>query len=45
VTVFVALDRVIRQGWTPEEAMVHVDLPSLPPVWQEWISGALADHL
>ena len=41
VTVFVALDRVVRQGWQAEVAMAPVDLASLPPVWQQLISDVL----
>lgn len=44
VTVFVALDRVIRQGWQTEEAMAPVDLASLPAVWRQFISDALEDR-
>ena len=41
VTVFIALDRIIRQGWPSEAAMVHVDLGALPVVWQQFISNVL----
>lgn len=41
VTVFIALDRAIRQGWPTEVALAHVDVASLPPVWQQLISDVL----
>jgi len=41
VTVFIALDRVIRQGWPTESATAHVDVASLPPVWQQFILDVL----
>jgi protein tyrosine phosphatase (PTP) superfamily phosphohydrolase (DUF442 family) len=44
VTVFIALDRILRRGWQRETAMAHVDLASLPPVWQQFISGILEDQ-
>lgn len=44
VTVFIALDRIIRQRWQPETAMAHVDLASLPPVWQRFVSDVLEDQ-
>jgi protein tyrosine phosphatase (PTP) superfamily phosphohydrolase (DUF442 family) len=44
VTVFLALDRVTRQGWAAERAMATVDLATLPPAWQQFISDVLARH-
>jgi protein tyrosine phosphatase (PTP) superfamily phosphohydrolase (DUF442 family) len=44
VTVFIALDRIARQGWAPERAMATVDLGTLPPAWQQFISDVLARH-
>ena len=41
VTVFIALDRAIRQGWPTERAMAPVDVASLPPVWQQFILDVL----
>jgi uncharacterized protein (TIGR01244 family) len=44
VTVFVALDRVMRQGWAAERAMATVDSVTLPPTWQQFISDVLSRH-
>lgn len=44
VTVFIALDRVVRQGWAAERAMATVDLATLPPPWQQFISDVLSRH-
>ncbi len=44
VTVFIALDRIIRLRWEAETAMVHIDLTSLPPVWQQFISDVLKEQ-
>jgi uncharacterized protein (TIGR01244 family) len=44
VSVFVALDRVMRQGWPADAAFAQVDVPALPPVWQQFITNALSDR-
>jgi protein tyrosine phosphatase (PTP) superfamily phosphohydrolase (DUF442 family) len=44
VTVFIALDRIARQGWAVERAMATVDPAALPPAWQQFISDVLARH-
>jgi uncharacterized protein (TIGR01244 family) len=42
VTVFLALDRVTRQGWAAGDAMAVIDVTALPAAWQQFISGVLA---
>lgn len=44
VSVFVALDRVTRQGWTAQEALKGVDVPAFPKVWQTFIDSVLGEH-
>jgi uncharacterized protein (TIGR01244 family) len=43
VPVFVALDRVLRQGWDPDEAFAVMRSTWVPDAtWQAFIDGALA---
>jgi uncharacterized protein (TIGR01244 family) len=37
VSVFIALYRIARQGWTPEEALQDIDVAGLPQVWHNLI--------
>ena len=37
VSVFIALYRIARQGWTPEEALQDIDVEGLPQVWHNLI--------
>jgi protein tyrosine phosphatase (PTP) superfamily phosphohydrolase (DUF442 family) len=37
VSVFIALYRVARQGWTPEQALGEIAVENLPEVWQNLI--------
>jgi protein tyrosine phosphatase (PTP) superfamily phosphohydrolase (DUF442 family) len=37
VSVFVALDRIIRQGYPPDTALNPLDHLHLPPVWRRFI--------
>lgn len=44
VSVFVALDRVTRQGWPAQEALKGVDVLAFPKVWQAFIDDVLGEH-
>ena len=44
VTAFVALYRVIRQGWVADDALQYVDLGLFPKVWQTFIEDVLSEH-
>jgi protein tyrosine phosphatase (PTP) superfamily phosphohydrolase (DUF442 family) len=45
VSVFVALDRVTRLGWSVEDAFAPVDQNKLPPVWRRFIDDVLTEEL
>jgi ADP-ribose pyrophosphatase len=44
VSVFVALDRVVRQRWQAAAALEGLDTGSLPKVWQTFIDQVLREH-
>jgi len=44
VSVFIALDRVIRQGRPAKEALKDVDLYTFPQVWQAFVDEILDKH-
>lgn len=37
VSVFIALRRIARRGWTPDKALQDVDVEGLPEVWRSLI--------
>lgn len=37
VSAFMALYRIHKVGWSVEDAMAYVDVPSFPPVWRAFI--------
>lgn len=41
VTVFVALDRFLRQGWPAQTALRETEADLLPPVWRQFIADTL----
>jgi protein tyrosine phosphatase (PTP) superfamily phosphohydrolase (DUF442 family) len=44
VTAFVALDRIVRQGWAADDALHHVNLQSFPKVWQTFVDEIKDEH-
>ena len=44
VTAFVALCRVIGQGWAADDALQYVDPQSFPKVWQAFVDDVLGEH-
>jgi protein tyrosine phosphatase (PTP) superfamily phosphohydrolase (DUF442 family) len=44
VSAFIALDRVIRQGWPTHEALKGMDALTFPQVWQAFIDDVLSEH-
>lgn len=39
VSVFVALDRILHQGWNAQEALKGVGIHELPKVWQTFVES------
>jgi protein tyrosine phosphatase (PTP) superfamily phosphohydrolase (DUF442 family) len=44
VAAFIALDRILRQGWAADDALRHVHRRSFPKVWRAFMDDVLGEH-